>query len=78
VISLIVHIVAPGEIRGITPYFVRKLSYELFDDKNSPDDYKTMAMAFWTIFVGHDLSHTAISRMSKNNTKPYNILIDRY
>ncbi|KAL5236598.1 hypothetical protein ACI65C_004008, partial [Semiaphis heraclei] len=45
----------------------RKLSVALVDDKNSPDDFKTMAMAYWTIFIGHDLSHTAISGMMDRN-----------
>ncbi|CAI6372862.1 unnamed protein product [Macrosiphum euphorbiae] len=41
----------------------RRLSVEFVRDEHSPDDLKTMAMAYWTIFVGHDLSHTAISIM---------------
>eukprot|EP00102_Acyrthosiphon_pisum_P011023 XP_008179580.2 PREDICTED: peroxidase-like [Acyrthosiphon pisum] len=41
----------------------RRLSVEFVKDEHSSDDFKTMAMAYWTIFVGHDLSHTAISRM---------------
>ncbi|KAL5236551.1 hypothetical protein ACI65C_003961 [Semiaphis heraclei] len=50
-----------------SPPNARKLSVALVDDKNLPDDFKTMAMAYWTIFIGHDLSHTAISGMMKRN-----------
>ncbi|XP_029341678.1 uncharacterized protein LOC100571224 isoform X2 [Acyrthosiphon pisum] len=45
----------------------RRLSVEFVKDEYSPDDFKTMAMAYWMIFVGHDLSHTAISRMMNSN-----------
>ncbi|XP_060857239.1 peroxidase-like isoform X2 [Metopolophium dirhodum] len=45
----------------------RSLSVEFVKDEHSPDDFKTMAMAYWTIFVGHDLSHTAMSRMLTSN-----------
>ncbi|XP_029341367.1 peroxidase-like [Acyrthosiphon pisum] len=41
----------------------RRMSAEFIRDEHSPDDFKTMAMAYWTIFIGHDLSHTAISIM---------------
>jgi len=51
-----------------SPPNARKLSVALVNDENSPDDLKTMTMAYWTIFIGHDLSHTAISVMSKTNT----------
>ncbi|XP_060859433.1 LOW QUALITY PROTEIN: peroxidase-like [Metopolophium dirhodum] len=47
----------------------RRLSVAFVRDEHSPDDFKTMAMAYWTIFVGHDLSHTAISIMM-NRKKP--------
>lgn len=43
----------------------RELSSSLVNDENSPDSTKTIAMAFWTIFIGHDLSHTAVSSMRK-------------
>jgi len=46
----------------------RRLSNAFVKDQDSPDEFKTMAMAYWTIFVGHDLSHTAISAMSRFNT----------
>ncbi|CAI6352934.1 unnamed protein product [Macrosiphum euphorbiae] len=45
----------------------RILSVAFVKDEHSPDDFKTMAMAYWTIFVGHDLSHTAISIMMNSN-----------
>ncbi|CAI6358010.1 unnamed protein product [Macrosiphum euphorbiae] len=45
----------------------RRLSVEFVKDDHSPDDFKTMAMAYWTIFVGHDLSHTAISVTMNSN-----------
>ncbi|VVC41836.1 Hypothetical protein CINCED_3A019850 [Cinara cedri] len=45
----------------------RELSTGLVNDENSPDSTKTIAMAFWTIFIGHDLSHTAVSSMLKTN-----------
>lgn len=43
----------------------RELSTSLVNDENSIDSVKTIAMAFWTIFIGHDLSHTAVSSMCK-------------
>lgn len=43
----------------------RKLSTSLVRDINSADTDKTMAIAIWTIFIGHDLSHTAISNKCK-------------
>ncbi|XP_022164640.1 peroxidase-like [Myzus persicae] len=45
----------------------RELSTGLVNDENSPDSVKTIAMAYWTIFIGHDLSHTAVSSMLKTN-----------
>lgn len=39
----------------------RSLSTNLVNDENSTDPTKTMMMAYWTIFIGHDLSHTAVS-----------------
>lgn len=45
----------------------RELSTNLVNDENSPDSVKTIAMAFWTIFIGHDLSHTAVSSMRRDN-----------
>lgn len=46
----------------------RELSTGLVNDENSPDSVKTIAMAFWTVFIGHDLSHTAVSSMRRTNT----------
>ena len=43
----------------------RELSTGLVNDENSPDSVKTIAMAYWTIFIGHDLSHTAVSSMRR-------------
>lgn len=43
----------------------RELSTGLVKDENSPDSVKTIAMAFWTMFIGHDLSHTAVSSMRR-------------
>ncbi|XP_003241493.3 peroxidase-like [Acyrthosiphon pisum] len=45
----------------------RNLSVEFVKDEHSQDDFKTMAMAYWTIFIGHDLSHTAMSILMKRN-----------
>ncbi|XP_060859345.1 uncharacterized protein LOC132936605 [Metopolophium dirhodum] len=45
----------------------RKLRVEFVKDEHSPDYFKTMAIAYWTIFVGHDLSHAEISRMMNSN-----------
>ncbi|KAF0746289.1 Uncharacterized protein FWK35_00020149, partial [Aphis craccivora] len=45
----------------------RELSTGLVNDENSPDSVKTIAMAYWTIFIGHDLSHTAVSSMLQTN-----------
>ncbi|XP_050443541.1 peroxidase-like [Adelges cooleyi] len=45
----------------------RVLSNNFVDDGNSPENFKTLAMALWTIFVGHDLSHTAVTSMLKTN-----------
>ncbi|XP_022164793.1 peroxidase-like isoform X2 [Myzus persicae] len=60
------HTILDGSGRSSLPN-ARKLSIALVNDENSPDDLKTMAIAYWTIFVGHDLSHTAISSHKKNN-----------
>ncbi|XP_025190404.1 peroxidase-like [Melanaphis sacchari] len=43
----------------------RILRNELVVDEDSPDPLKTMVMAYWTIFIRHDLSHTVISSMRK-------------
>jgi len=43
----------------------RKLSTSLVNDEQSPDDEKSIAMAYWTIFVGHDISRTAIYKSGK-------------
>lgn len=52
----------------------RLLSSNLVDDKNWTDDTKTMMMAYWTIFIGHDLSHTAVSTIGKHNKHNITIL----
>ncbi|KAF0757790.1 peroxidase-like [Aphis craccivora] len=46
----------------------RKVSVGLVCDEESFDNKKTMAMAIWGIFIGHDLSRTAASTMGNNNT----------
>ncbi|XP_060845760.1 peroxidase-like [Rhopalosiphum padi] len=46
----------------------RKISMGLVGHEQSPDDIKSMAMAYWGIFIGHDLSRTAVSSMGTNNT----------
>ncbi|XP_060858578.1 peroxidase-like [Metopolophium dirhodum] len=45
----------------------RSVSSSLVKDEDSPDLTKTMMMAYWTMFIGHDLSHTAVSTMGKDN-----------
>jgi len=66
-ISLIIYIIGVMTDSRKFPPNVRKLSLGLINDENSPDDFKTMTMAYWTIFIGHDLSHTAISGMSMSH-----------
>jgi len=44
----------------------RSLSINLVKDEDSPDNTKTMMMAYWAIFIGHDLSHTVVSSMGKH------------
>jgi len=41
----------------------RLVSTSLVKDEDSPDNTKTMFMAYWTMLIGHDLSHTAVSTM---------------
>ncbi|XP_029348712.1 peroxidasin-like [Acyrthosiphon pisum] len=41
----------------------RLVSTTLVKDEDSPDHTKTMMMAYWAMFIGHDLSHTAVSTM---------------
>jgi len=41
----------------------RLISTNLVKDEDSPDNTKTMMMAYWSMFIGHDLSHTAVSTM---------------
>jgi len=41
----------------------RLLSTNFVKDENSSDHTKTMMMAYWAMFIGHDLSHTAVSTM---------------
>lgn len=55
----------------------RELSTNLVNDENSPDHVRTIAMAFWTIFIGHDLSHTAVSSMCKTILHLYTGVIPR-
>ncbi|XP_029348713.1 peroxidase-like [Acyrthosiphon pisum] len=45
----------------------RSLSINLVNDEDSIDQAKTMMMAYWTIFIGHDLSQTVASSMGNNN-----------
>lgn len=44
----------------------RKLSTNLVNNAQAPDRVKTFAMAYWAIFISHDLSHTVVSSMRKN------------
>jgi len=44
----------------------RSVSTHFVKDENSPDQTKTMMMAYWAMFIGHDLSHTAVSTMGIN------------
>jgi len=41
----------------------RSVSTIFVKDKNSTDHKKTLMMAYWAMFIGHDLSHTAVSTM---------------
>eukprot|EP00102_Acyrthosiphon_pisum_P026317 XP_016663527.1 PREDICTED: peroxidase-like [Acyrthosiphon pisum] len=45
----------------------RLVSTTLVKDEDSPDHTKTMMMAYWAMFIGHDLSHTAVSTMGTDN-----------
>ncbi|XP_060858011.1 peroxidase-like [Metopolophium dirhodum] len=45
----------------------RSLSIHLVNDEDSVDQAKTMMMAYWAIFIGHDLSQTVASNMGNNN-----------
>ncbi|XP_029341375.1 peroxidase-like [Acyrthosiphon pisum] len=45
----------------------RLVSTNLVKDEDSPDQTKTMMMAYWSIFIGHDLSHTTVSTIGKEN-----------
>ncbi|KAL4103574.1 hypothetical protein QTP88_018935 [Uroleucon formosanum] len=45
----------------------RLISTNLVKDEDSPDNTKTMMMAYWSMFIGHDLSHTAFSTIGKEN-----------
>ncbi|XP_060859778.1 peroxidase-like isoform X3 [Metopolophium dirhodum] len=45
----------------------RSVSTNFVKDENSPDKTKSMMMAYWAMFIGHDLSHTAVSTMGKEN-----------
>jgi len=46
--------------RSLSTYFVK--------DENLTDHTKTMMMAYWAMFIGHDLSHTAVSTMGNHRT----------
>jgi len=41
----------------------RLVSTNFVKNEDSPDLTKTMLMAYWAMFIGHDLSHTAVSTM---------------
>ncbi|XP_029341297.1 peroxidase-like [Acyrthosiphon pisum] len=45
----------------------RSVSTSFVKDENSTDQTKTMMMAYWALFIGHDLSHTPFSTMGKDN-----------
>ncbi|XP_016663746.2 peroxidase isoform X2 [Acyrthosiphon pisum] len=45
----------------------RSVSTSFVKDENSTDQTKTMMMAYWAMFIGHDLSHTPFSTMGKDN-----------
>lgn len=45
----------------------RKLSNSFLRDGDLPDSEITMAMAIWTVFIGHDLAHTAVTSMGMIN-----------
>jgi len=66
VILLIVHFAGVYEMPNINEEMLpnpRFLSTNLVKDENSTDPTKTIMMAYWSLFVGHDLSHTAVSTM---------------
>lgn len=46
---------------------VRQLSVALVTRKCSLNKEKTMSMAIWAAFIGHDMTHTAISTTRKIN-----------
>lgn len=53
----------------------RVLSNNFLNDGDSADSEITMAMAIWTIFIGHDLAHTGVTTMGMIHTL---ILIGTY
>lgn len=63
-IYLIVH-TGVNTVRTINLPKARYLSNALATEDHTPDPVKTIAMAYWAIFIGHDLSHTAMSNMSR-------------
>jgi len=64
VIYLIVH-TGVNTVRTIGLPRPRYLSNVFVKEDQTPDPIKTMAMAYWMIFIGHDISHTVMSNMSK-------------
>ncbi|CAI6354745.1 unnamed protein product [Macrosiphum euphorbiae] len=45
----------------------RLVSTNFVKNEDSPDLTKTMLMAYWAMFIGHDLSHTAVSTMGTDH-----------
>lgn len=64
VIYLIIH-TGVDTVRTIDLPRPRFMSNIFSNEEHKPDPVKTMAMAYWTMFIGHDLSHTAMSIMSR-------------
>lgn len=74
-IYLIVH-KGVNTVRTIGLPIPRYLSNVFVHEDQTPDPIKTMAMAYWMIFIGHDLSHTVMSNMSKTKYIKAYIYID--
>jgi hypothetical protein len=45
----------------------RELSNSLAEYKYHIDTDRTMAVGIWALFIGHDMSHTAVSSSGKVN-----------
>jgi len=76
-ISLIDHIIGIYEMPNIYENKLpnpRSLSTYFIKDENLADLKKTTMMAYWAIFISHDLSHTAVSTFGTHIT--LNNLID--